>query len=282
MKIIREHIYEKFSEDSDPIDDIGIGMNKLLIRFMKKFKIIDYSVALAYAAEYGQLELVKYLIDSKDADIHICFDYPLRYAAGNGHIEIVKYLLSTNKINTQTSFYNQAIDWAKHDKHTKIIKILKDHIAKEKKNKVVRENLNEKFTEDSDPISDLEIGLSSQYKKWCEETNVIPYSLESLIRAIYKLEYDFVHYLLFIKKLDVHGQRELNNTRIELWEIGTPLRVAISTNNIKMIDILLKAGANPNHAFIGNWVTSSACNQKKTIKYIEEKREEWNKIHKKL
>ena len=30
MKIVREHINEKFTEDSDPIQDLGIGL-KLLI-----------------------------------------------------------------------------------------------------------------------------------------------------------------------------------------------------------------------------------------------------------
>jgi len=35
VKIVREHINEKFKEDSDPIRDMGIGIDKVVEQFKK-------------------------------------------------------------------------------------------------------------------------------------------------------------------------------------------------------------------------------------------------------
>jgi len=35
--------------------------------------------------------------------------------------------------------------------------------------KLVREHINEKFTEESDPIEDMGIGIKAKIKKWCKE-----------------------------------------------------------------------------------------------------------------
>ena len=48
MKLVREHINEKFTEDSDPIDDLGLGLNteKIIKRLIKedmKHYIFEYS-----------------------------------------------------------------------------------------------------------------------------------------------------------------------------------------------------------------------------------------------
>lgn len=39
MKLVREHINEKFSEKSDPIQDMGIGKINFREEFAKKYKI---------------------------------------------------------------------------------------------------------------------------------------------------------------------------------------------------------------------------------------------------
>jgi hypothetical protein len=38
MKLVREHINEKFTEDSDPIQDLGIGMRHLIEKWVHEFK----------------------------------------------------------------------------------------------------------------------------------------------------------------------------------------------------------------------------------------------------
>jgi len=48
--------------------------------------------ALIWAADFGYLEVVKYLVE-KGADVHILDDMPLRRAAAGGHLEIIKYLI---------------------------------------------------------------------------------------------------------------------------------------------------------------------------------------------
>ena len=41
--------------------------------------------------------------------------------------------------------------------------------------KLVREHINEKFTEDSDPIEDMGIGLKAKIEKWCDDYNIKNY-----------------------------------------------------------------------------------------------------------
>ena len=48
--------------------------------------------ALKLVAEYGHLDIVKYLIE-RGADIHTCDDYSLRIASCCGHLKVVQYLI---------------------------------------------------------------------------------------------------------------------------------------------------------------------------------------------
>ena len=167
-KKVKESLNEKFTQDSDPIEDMGIGIEEKLKKFAKKQNIDNYAtsirtyydVLLAYAAEYGELELVKYLLKQKNADIHVVDDFPLRYAVMNGHYDIVKYLLNNGKFELRNLYIT--LEWAKEENHINIIKLIEKYIRRKK----VKESVNEKFTEESDPIEDLGIGLKSMIKKW--------------------------------------------------------------------------------------------------------------------
>jgi hypothetical protein len=44
MNIVREHINEKFTQDSDPIDDLGIGTRHLVEKWLKKYNIVHYQI----------------------------------------------------------------------------------------------------------------------------------------------------------------------------------------------------------------------------------------------
>ena len=41
MKLVREHINEKFTDDSDPIEDMGIGPRHVIIQWFKEMNIHD-------------------------------------------------------------------------------------------------------------------------------------------------------------------------------------------------------------------------------------------------
>lgn len=51
MQIVRNHINEKFREDSDPVHDLGIGLTEIIKK--AKNKMIDYDSE--YKFEYKQL-----------------------------------------------------------------------------------------------------------------------------------------------------------------------------------------------------------------------------------
>ena len=154
---VRESLYEKFVQDSDPIADMGIGMINKIKEWIKSIgrEFIEEDL-LCICARHGKTEFVKYLLDA-GVDVHEDGDRALRFASENGHTEIVKLLLDAGAdVHADGDW---ALQLASYYGHVDVVKILKDHIAKEKKNKVVKESLNEKFVQDSDPIKDLGIGI---------------------------------------------------------------------------------------------------------------------------
>jgi len=192
-------LHEKFTEDSDPIADMNIGMMHQIKLWMESinqpFKNKDDT--LVYSATHGKLDFVEYLLaagadahnfnDSAlrwtsnnghtevvkvllaaGADVHANNDYALRWASGSGHTEVVKILLDAGADVHADN--DNALRWASIHGRTEVVKVLKDHIAKEKK---VKESLNEKFTEDdSDPIHDMGIGLHGQIDNFIKEHDV--------------------------------------------------------------------------------------------------------------
>jgi len=73
--------------------------------------------------------------------------------------------------------------------------------------KLVKEYLNEKFTEDSDPIHDMEIGLIKIVKKWLEEHNIRNYTInkdlsidvKGVVKLKHQLNGNFPDYIKFNK-----------------------------------------------------------------------------------
>jgi len=109
--------------------------------------------ALQWASYYGYIEIVKLLLDA-GADVHAQDDYALRWASIYGHTNVVKLLLDAGAdVHAKN---DEALRGSSTYGHADVVKLLKDHIAKEKEK--VKESLNEKFEEDSDPIEDLKIG----------------------------------------------------------------------------------------------------------------------------
>jgi len=285
-------VFEKFTEDSDPIADMNIGMMHQIKLWMESMNepFEDKDNALTYSAAHGKLDFVKYLL-AAGADVHAINDYALRYASVYGHTEVVKVLLAaganvhanddgalqlvshsghtgvvkvllaaganvhanddgalrwaSNYGHTEVvkillaaganvhADNDLALRWASQNGYTEVVKVLKDHIAKEKRKKV-KESLNEKFTEDSDPITDMGIGMIQQIKIWLEKQ--VPWrqaNIKDTTSVLQHLIYndgpdEFIDFLL-----DVRNDYDKNNI----------LNWCLSRYRFEFLDKLLKKGA---------------------------------------
>jgi len=65
---------------------------KYLIEYHNINVHINDEEALINASEYGHLDIVQYLVEICNADIHIKGNYALNIAAAKGHLDIVMYL----------------------------------------------------------------------------------------------------------------------------------------------------------------------------------------------
>jgi ankyrin repeat protein len=228
MKIVREHINEKFVEDSDPVADMGIGIRAQISKFMKEINEEDTDEnALAECAKAGKLDWVKFLI-AAGAHVHFINDYALRWASRNGHLEIVKELLKAGAdVHTDNDW---ALRYASDNGHLEVVKVLRDHIAKEKKVKkrTVRESLNEKFVEDSDPVADMGIGIEVQIDKFMAK--IKEHESWTLVRCAQYGKLEWVKFLI---------NKGVNVNRFN----DAALRLAASHGHLEVVKELLKAGA---------------------------------------
>ena len=104
MKLIKEHINEKFTEDSDPIKDMGIGITlKSIEKWMNEetqYKATEYSedYYLAICVLYGKINFITYLIDSLGFDVNVSESLALRVAIldykGKNQDELIEFLVS--------------------------------------------------------------------------------------------------------------------------------------------------------------------------------------------
>jgi len=77
--------------------------------------------ALAYAAYYGHLTIVQYLI-KKGADIHAMNDEAVIFAARNGHLDVVKYLVVMGAYIRAANDY--ALRYSAECGHVNVVKYL--------------------------------------------------------------------------------------------------------------------------------------------------------------
>lgn len=86
MKLVREHINEKFTKDSDPIRDMGIGIQQLVDQFKKD---------LYEEAPFLELENVfEYFPDEKTIDIDC---WPLSKSGYDNLLKAVKKVIKKYK-----------------------------------------------------------------------------------------------------------------------------------------------------------------------------------------
>jgi hypothetical protein len=137
MKLVREHIiFEKFTEDSDPIHDMGIGIFAPRI-FKTRVEECNW-VLKVLPAILGTTEIPKDIIESnvlyvKDKYMDAIRKYKTRYL----RVEGVTDLMFRTEINWDLL-------------HKKLIRRGYTRYP---------DPITEKFTEDSDPIRDMDIGV---------------------------------------------------------------------------------------------------------------------------
>jgi len=130
LKKVKENIYEKFSDYSDPIRDMGIGIEHEVEKFVRsKFKpgvkeVTDPWYKMFVCVDWQKPEFVQYLLS--------------------------RYYYPKEKI----------WDFIRHNQQKKppnqeVLKLLNDYYQK----------LDEKFIEKSDPIRDMSIGLHQLWNK---------------------------------------------------------------------------------------------------------------------
>ena len=157
MKLVKEYIInEKFIENSDPVYDMGIGM-KYYKQIAKDF--FRYTNNETYRIRY------KYFPEEKYAEAYaLCLSY------------FFKFILHEN-MSIPEAFNKMCKEEYKHGKilykkehRDKIINVLRNTF------KIpiygIKESVNEKFTEDSDPIRDMGVGSLVLIKNWLKKMNI--------------------------------------------------------------------------------------------------------------
>jgi ankyrin repeat protein len=143
MKLVREHINEKFTEDSDSVADMGIGMEAKVEKFRKEHvpKSENISIeVLTSACLLNRLDIIEYLIINNPLLINkhdSMGETPLTWAIFKKHIDVVKYLLENGadpelpNLATNTTPMRTALESFKPDQN--IINLLNTYISKNKK-----------------------------------------------------------------------------------------------------------------------------------------------------
>jgi hypothetical protein len=137
MQIVREYINEKFTEDSDPIHDLGIGLNH-----MRNFKTED--------------EIANFLINIMSGILHTS-EIPKDIIKDKTHLFNIEYIPI---IDDYIMKYIK-LDNKKYDNRSSTYDIFDKMMNKLKKlGYKTRRCINESFTDESDPIHDLGIGIN--------------------------------------------------------------------------------------------------------------------------
>src|SRR6185436_15296859 len=106
------------------INDAARNGNLIGLKYLiKRGLSFDIKHILQLSADNGHLEVVKYLIEKHNADIHADNDAALWLSARDGHLEIVKYLVE--KHNADIHADNDAALWLSAENgHLEVVKYL--------------------------------------------------------------------------------------------------------------------------------------------------------------
>jgi hypothetical protein len=144
LKLIKENLYEKFTDDTDAIGDMGIGANHFKEKIMKLFPAKYERAGVDY------VDYIRYVLFGDETTIE--YD---KNAQGNTMYTIICNEYSKKKFFDTIEYMIQENGYV-NDKGVAV-----DAITKKgnKMNIVMADaHVNEKFSEESDPVKDMGIG----------------------------------------------------------------------------------------------------------------------------
>jgi len=216
------------------------GVKRLLDKGANIHIIKDYP--LRHFSYKGNLEMVKYLIE-RGADINAFNGESIIIASSNGYLDIVKYLVENGADIHEQS--DQALTYAIQKNHLDIVKYLIG-VGCGDKSYLYRNFINAaRKTEDTELIDYIEKHLNRQIKEGL--LNKLEGPNEKEVRnALSKMNYETA-----LEKSIEHGYVDFVKKYLKLIDIKVKdkdrlLFIAIDSNNIEIVKILIDNGADIN------------------------------------
>jgi len=193
-------IYEKFVQDSDPIKDMGIGMQQKVEKYKRNILNRKGSMAissrredsdtLAWAAYENEFQIATYLADivySKKIVYDNSLRDPLSYAAVSGNTKMGLLLIDHGADLEKSMKYAQK--YCNQETITGLF-IIERALRNRKK-------VEEKFTEEGDPIHQMGIGIEHirEFKTLKEAAKNYVDNINILSKGVFKSKEDLQHYL---------------------------------------------------------------------------------------
>jgi Ankyrin repeats (3 copies) len=241
MKLVKEILYEKFTTDSDPIKDMGIGTDALLDKWL-------HSSYRNYADRLSYKENINCIMNQC-----VTRNKPI----------FVEYLLRKYNKRFDLKYKKLILKYADENKFNEVSEIVKKYIRKNK-------NVNEKFTDESDPIKDLGIGVKELIKRYIKkEFNIDEYSIQNYLFG------GSVGYNGILAMLAKEGKIEIIPYLLQIKEVNPSdnhsfaLRWAAATGRLDIVKLLLKHGADINGYAAGSALTCALYHDEiNVIKYL--------------
>lgn len=173
MKLVKEILYEKFTDTNDPMQDMGIGFVNKIFNLSLEF----YSYVSGYYSEKEWKKIIAFMLKEYEPwEVLACLDNKMmRYAYENADKKHAT-LKDFQKYNSKYEIEREETEMDRilgnyRVQHTKWIDEYKD-MAKEAG--IYTESVYEKFTEHSDPVKDLRIGAIEVFyyfyiSEWAED-----------------------------------------------------------------------------------------------------------------
>lgn len=197
-----------FTQDSDPIEDLDIGMMHVIKQWVETLDIVSKEKKfLVICAAHGKTEFVKYLLE-KGHDVHESNDAALQTACDSGYARIVKLLLDAGANvhacgregnNKEAALQyavcrgytdiikllldagadvhaddDVALRYANYIGKKEIIKMLNEHIKMDKIDDLIQKNKDE-FNEDVVDVHHDERFLVKLHNRFKKIVNIVPY-----------------------------------------------------------------------------------------------------------
>jgi len=239
-------VNEKFTEEGDPIKDMGIGIyaHHDFSTVKKLLQWIWDALPTIFGGSIPE-DIIYNTVDSgfyRDMDIWSKINkYVSKYLTLNGE----KYIIDWDGNNA----IHNALMRKGYQIFPEMKKFWKDSTYNDKPQFKINESLNEKFSDESDPIHDMGIGMKEQINIWLKEMEDIFPSYDNGKKRNYKFYPDALTYsaafgkIEFVKYLLSKYNLEYFKNDTESWENALPW--AAEKGHYKIVKMLLDYGFDP-------------------------------------